>query len=95
MPLQFCAAIFAVRQPWSCIFRSGPARSSLERADRRVAKNNFRRFIGHSVEEITKTRSKRLLCKALFLDDAELSPLQRGNENIYYDNYWFVGDFHL
>jgi len=35
------------------------------------------------------------LCKALFLDDAGNIFLQRGNENNYYDNYQFVGDFDL
>ena len=78
MSLQFCAAILAVRPRWSCVFRSAPARSSLERTNRRVTKNNFCGFVGHFVEQITKTRSKRLLCNALFLDDAEMSPYNAG-----------------
>ena len=97
MPLKFCAAILAVRQRWACVFRSAEpalARSSFECANRGVTENNFCRFIGHLVEEITKTRWKRLLCKAFFLDGVEMAHLQESNENIYYDTCQFVGDFH-
>lgn len=98
MASERCAAILAMRQVSMLMFLSTgrtPARSSFDRGNRRVTQDNFCRFVGHFVEEITKTRSKRLLWKALFLDDVETLRLQRGNENIHCDNCQFVGDFHL
>lgn len=87
-----------MRQGWTGIFLSTKpalAGSSLDCADRGVAEKNLYRFVRHFAEEITKTRWKRLLWKALFLDDVDMLRLQRGNENIHCDNCQFVGDFHL
>jgi hypothetical protein len=57
MPLQFCAAILAVRQRWTYLFRptkQSRARSPFDCANRRVAKENFCGFIRHTVARLQK-----------------------------------------